>query len=285
LAVHLQTLYTVSRTGSPADVAPHFATCIGVSDTVSYHFDLLYSGAHSDSFASVKGKLMTAKGLNDDAALAVRNSVSEDLCEWLEGYGEFVETVVAPFDIAECRSFLGGLLTHGLAGGVATTVSLAKDLCIQRSAATVDSSLAGTAAVAAADGSTATMPYSIPATIGGARVAELQDLVEKYIFAAIMPYDSMFGGSGVDLVVAQQRFLVLFVSIALTVFVLFMAVVYVPAIHAVNAEIKQNVIIAPFVAHNCMSHGTTPLLLLLSVSLAAAAQSPSSGSRTVAVMH
>ena len=222
--------------GTPASIAAVVTQCAALGDDVAFHAQLLKTGAPATELASTSGIFLSGGSLDAAAAGEIRSAAFADACPFIASHGVFDDPLAPVFSVAACKTFAGGLLTRGLGGAISQIISLSRDLCSLRAGATTNANGIGT--VPSGSG---TAPYSIRAVLNGPDVSFLLTLLDTYVAPALKGIAATYGSADIAKLAAQQQFLVFFVAFFLAVFCLFVAVIYLPGVHAVNSEIKQNV--------------------------------------------
>ena len=246
----------VRSTGAPAAIAVVVALCNTLADSLTYHFGLLHTGGPSQELGAASGALLSGTGLEGNDASAVTGAIYGDACPFIGAHGHWLNGLLPPFDSADCAVAASGIVTRGLSGAIGYDNS--RDFCNNRAKATVLDTVGGVGNIPSPTG---TALYSIPATLQGAAMATLLHVADQYVapaghglvsrvtawahassvFYPLPPQAYIYESNGIAVVASQQRFLVIFVSVFLATFVVFVVAVYIPAVHAVNADIKQQV--------------------------------------------
>jgi len=203
---------------------------------MSYHAKLLQTGELSENLGAASGVFLSGGGIDSRDAQNIREAMYDNACPFIFNFGIFDDALNGKPDNAACVAFAGGILTRGLGGAITKLITDSRDICYLRSLATTNSNGIGTLPLVSG-----TIPYSIPAVLNSPGLLELESLLDHFVGPALKRIVSVYSTTNADTVSSEQRFLVIYVAVFLSAFVVFMATIYIPAINKVNKEIKQNV--------------------------------------------
>lgn len=186
--------------------------------------------------------------LSSEVNDAVSDMLNGNACRFLATHGNgFGDTTsisaygfpfpVGPFNRAACESWNSGLMTRGVNGVVKQYAALGRALVERRKAFTVGLNGIGVNNRSTANGYVITT-YSAKDEFVSHNM-ELFLQASSYLTACFNTAQQMYMTSSSDALLQGSRLLTIFTAVAMTMFVLYMMLVFIPMLHQSNQELHK----------------------------------------------